>query len=181
MYESQVTVVGRLATDVSGRRLNNGSTVANFRVASTERRFDQVRGAWGDGDTLYIDVRCWRELAQNAIGSLRKGDPVVVTGRLFTREYEHEGRQRAAITIEARSVAADLNWCTVVLTRTRRRADGSPDDDAGSVAGAVPARAAGGDASGPADHASTTSGPQGDRSPEGSRPQLVSVAPGDEG
>jgi single-strand DNA-binding protein len=65
-------------------------------------------------------VRCWRRLAENAAASLVKGDPVVVTGRLFTRNYEHEGQRRTALTIEASSVAADLSWCTAVLKRDRR-------------------------------------------------------------
>ena len=40
MYETNVTVVGRLATDVGCNRLGDGAVVANFRVASTEP-------AWG--------------------------------------------------------------------------------------------------------------------------------------
>ena len=116
MYETQVTVVGNLLTDVDNHRLNDGTVVANFRVASKERRFDRSGGTWVDGDRLYIDVRCWRGLAQNAFESLKKGDPVVVTGRIFTRNYEHQGQSRTSTTLEARSVAADLAHCTVVLT-----------------------------------------------------------------
>jgi len=179
MYETQLTVVGRLATEVDGRRLNSGTTVANFRIASTERRFDQAGGAWGDGDTLFIDVRCWRGLAENAIRSLTKGDPVVVTGRVFTRDYEHLGQRRTTTTLEARSVAADLAHCTVVLTRTRRGVVDT-DSDGGRV-GREEAEAheddgrpePGGDASAVVD---SPAGPQ----PDGLRPQLVGVAPGDE-
>ena len=123
MYETQVTIVGNLLTDVDSHRLNDGTAVANFRVASKERRWDRGSGTWVDGDRLFIDVRCWRGLAQNALDSLRKGDPVVVTGRIFTRKYEHQGQRRTSTTIEARSVAADLAHCTVVLSRTRRAAD----------------------------------------------------------
>lgn len=155
MYETQVTVVGRLTTDVGARRLNSGTTVANFRVASTERRRDHAGGEWGDGDTLYIDVRCWRSLAENAARSLSKGDPVVVTGRMFTREYEHEGQRRSTITLEARSVAADLAHCWVLLTRTRRGTAEAPD--AGEVA---------------------HDGGTGQEVPQ---PDLVGVAPGAEG
>jgi len=120
MYETQVTVVGRLATEVGQNRLTDGTAVANFRVGSTERRYDRATGGWVDGDKLFLDVRCWRRLAENAAASLVKGDPVVVTGRLFTRNYEHEGQRRTAVTIEASSIAADLSWCTAVLKRDRR-------------------------------------------------------------
>ena len=121
MYETHVTVVGNLATAVDRQRLADGRTVANFRVASTERRYDKATDGWVDGESLFVDVRCWRALADNADASLVKGDRVVVTGRLFTRNYEHEGQRRSAMTLDAQTVAADLSRCTAVLTRTRRQ------------------------------------------------------------
>src|SRR5689334_19345880 len=120
MYETNVTVIGRLATDVGWSRLGDGTVVSNFRVASTERRYDRATGGWVDGEKLFVDVRCWRRLAENAAASLVKGDPVVVTGKLYSRNYEHEGQRRTAVTVEAQNVAADLSRCTVVLKRDRR-------------------------------------------------------------
>lgn len=181
MYETQVTVVGNLLTEVDTRRFNDGSTIANFRVASRERRYDRAGGTWVDGDRLFIDVRCRRRLAENATSSLKKGDPVVVTGRIFTRDYEHQGQRRTATTLEAHSVAADLTYCTVVLTRTRRAADAVGGED-GKPTVALPDgheadRNAGeldGDPAGPVERAI-------DRRPDGAHPDLVGVAPGDEG
>ena len=147
MYETHVTVVGNLATAVERQRLADGRTVANFRVASTERRYDKATDGWVDGESLFVDVRCWRALADNADASLVKGDRVVVTGRLFTRTYEHEGQRRSAMTLDAQTVAADLSRCTAVLNRTRRQdaavaaepsvADRSGDDTSRLV-GAAP-------------------------------------------
>ena len=147
MYETHVTVVGNLATAVDRHRLADGRTVANFRVASTERRYDKATDGWVDGESLFVDVRCWRALADNADASLVKGDRVVVTGRLFTRTYEHEGQRRSAMTLDAQTVAADLSRCTAVLTRTRRQ-DGAvaaeppaadhAGDDTSRLVGAVP-------------------------------------------
>ena len=126
MFETHMTVVGKLITEVDQRRLADGSAVANFRVVSTERRYDRDLGGWTDGDKLFLDVRCWRRVAENAFASLVKGDAVVVTGRLHTREFEHDGRRRSTVTLEAQSVAADLAWCTAVLNRTSRRGEASP-------------------------------------------------------
>jgi single-strand DNA-binding protein len=151
MYETQVSVVGRLATDISHKRLNDGTSVANFRIASTERRYDRATGGWVDGDELFVDVKCWRRLADNALASLVKGDPVVVVGRLYTRNYEHEGQRRTATTVEAHNVGANLARCTVVLKRDRRASgeagpagdqEAGLSDDAegpGALVGAVPA------------------------------------------
>jgi single-strand DNA-binding protein len=122
MFETHVTIVGNVVTPVDRRRFADGRVVANFRVGSTERRYDRATGGWVDGERLYVEVNCWRFLADNAAASLVKGDPVVVTGKLYTRDYEHEGQRRTAVTVEALSVAADLAHCTAVLTRTRRGA-----------------------------------------------------------
>ena len=154
MYETNVTVVGRLASEVSRHQFGDGTSVTNFRVASTERRQDRATGGWVDGDTLYVDVRCRRKLAENAAACLVKGDPVVVTGKLYTRNYEHEGQRRTAVTVDAQNVGADLLRCTVVLKRDRQA----------SMAAAVP-----GD-QGP-DAPSDAVGPA----------ALVGVAPGGEG
>ena len=134
MFETHLTVVGKLITGVEQRRFADGSVVANFRIVSTERRYDQDARSWGDGDKLFLDVACWRRLAENTFASLVKGDVVVVTGRLHTREFEHEGRRRSTVTLEARSVGPDLSRCTAVLDRADRRdtasapADGTGDD-----------------------------------------------------
>jgi single-strand DNA-binding protein len=171
MYETHVTVVGNVATAIAQHRLADGTVVANFRVGSTQRRYDRASGGWVDGDSLYVDVTCWRSLAENAVASLVKGDPVVVTGRLYTRTYEHEGQRRTAVTLEAQSVAADLAWCTAVLTRTRRRtaaastASDAPADDQPEPVGAAPLSAA----------------PDGGEEPADGGARLVGAAPGNEG
>ena len=121
MFETRLTVVGKLVTEVDRRRFADGGVVANFRVVSTERRYDRSAAGWTDGDRLFLDVTCRRQVAENAFASLVKGDAVVVTGRLYTREFEHEGRRRSTVTLEAHSVAADLTWCTAVVNRTGRR------------------------------------------------------------
>jgi single-strand DNA-binding protein len=159
MNETQVTVVGNVATPIGKRRLNDGTVVANFRVGSTERRYDRVAGQWVDGDRLYVDVSCWRQLAENTIASLVKGDPVVVTGRLYTHNYEYEGQRRSMMRLDAHSVAADLAYCTASVTRTKRVV--APAQAAGAEAGAGGDSAAGGaDAEQTAGHDSTPPAPR---------------------
>ena len=130
MFETQMCVVGKLVSGVDRRRFADGSVLANFRVMSTERRYDRAVGGWTDGDKLFLDVTCRRRLAENAFASLVKGDAVVVTGRLYTRTFEHEGQRRSTVTLDAQSVAADLTWCTAVLSRTGPRAGAQTEPDA---------------------------------------------------
>lgn len=108
MNETWVTVVGNVASDVSWRRIPNGNEVANFRLMSTERRFDAENGAWEDGPRVAVRVNCWRRLGENVRTCVAKGDPVVVRGKLSVREYEADGVRRTSTEIEARSVGLDL-------------------------------------------------------------------------
>ena len=130
MNETPVTIVGTVVKDLRGRRVgDDGAMVVNFRIAANERRFDKETGQWGDGDSLYITVTCWRRLAENVLASLVKGDPVVVTGKLRTRDFEgKDGESRSVTEMEASAVGADLARCTTTVRRNRRTeppADGS--------------------------------------------------------
>ena len=119
MFETPITVVGRLITDVTTRLTTAGAKVSNFRIACQERRFDKESGAWVDGDRMYLAVACWRGLADGVAASLAKGDQVVVTGRFRIREYTtDDGSRRSSAEIDARSVGPDLLWHTVLVNRS---------------------------------------------------------------
>ncbi|MGO1183846.1 MAG: single-stranded DNA-binding protein [Micrococcaceae bacterium] len=120
-----ITIRGNLAADPKSRVLPDGSTeVLEFRVASTERRFDRQSERWIDGNTSWFTVNCYRGLARNARRSLSKGQPVVVTGRLSVRTWttkEPEGeapKTGTTVQIEAESVGHDLSrgWTDFVRT-----------------------------------------------------------------
>ena len=137
MNETEVTVVGNVISDVKSRRTGEGVRVVNFRVASNERRFDKGTGEWVDGDRFFVSVTCWRKLANGVAASLSKGDPVVVTGRLYTRGYEVEGQRRSVTEIEANAVGPDLSRCSAELTRVRRAATEDAPAAAAQEDGAV--------------------------------------------
>jgi single-strand DNA-binding protein len=121
MFETQVTVVGNVATAVKGWSLSSGVVVAKFRIASNERRRPAVSGGgWVNGDSLFMQVTCWRQLAENVIDSLGVGDPVIVRGRLYTDDFEYEGQRRTEIRLEAHAIGPDLTRCKAGVTRVRR-------------------------------------------------------------
>jgi single-strand DNA-binding protein len=129
--ETSVTVVGNLVDDPRLRSTDAGVDVASFRVASTSRRYDRESRRWVDSASLFLSVSCWRTLAGNAVASLRKGDPVVVTGRLSTRTWEKDGQVRSSCELEAVAVGPDLARGTAVFRRSPRAVTpGSPGDDA---------------------------------------------------
>ncbi|MFJ5235101.1 single-stranded DNA-binding protein [Kitasatospora sp. NPDC088391] len=152
MDEALVTMVGNAASDVMYRETAGGVSVANFRLAAKERRYDRERGDWSDGETTWVTVVAWRRLAVNLVGSINKGDPVVVNGRLRVREWGEEGARRVEVEVEARSVGHDLSRGTTTFRRAVEAKSplpqgGSPTDRspvagrAGERAGAGGARA----------------------------------------
>jgi len=108
IIDSHVDLAGFVASEPSFKRLENGTSTAKLRVAYTERRFSRETGEWADGPTSFVTVLCWRTLADNVAISLRKGEPVVVRGRLRVREYEgKDGSPRIAVEVDGREPGPD--------------------------------------------------------------------------
>jgi len=57
--------------------------IVKFRLASNARR-RAADGTWEPGNSLYMTVNCWGRLAKGVVGSLSKGDAVVVGQGLLT-------------------------------------------------------------------------------------------------
>jgi single-strand DNA-binding protein len=120
MNDTAMTIVGNLVDEPRLRLTKNGHSVASFRVASTSRRFDREQAKWVDNATLFVTVTCWRSLAENVVASLHKGQPVVVSGRYYMREYIVEEATRATYELEANAVGHDLTRGIADFRKTSR-------------------------------------------------------------
>jgi single-strand DNA-binding protein len=111
VFDTNIAVIGNVLTAPEWRKTSNsGHLVANFRVASTSRRLDRETGRWVDGNSLRVRVVCWRKLAEGIAASLAVGDPVVVTGKLYTRDWtDSENNARTSYEMEAVAVGHDLS------------------------------------------------------------------------
>ncbi|MGD0557358.1 MAG: single-stranded DNA-binding protein [Streptosporangiaceae bacterium] len=105
--EAFATVAGYATADPMFRTTKDGAEVAHIRVACTPRRVDR-NGAWQDGQTSYFSVTCWRKLAVAVKASIRKGDPVLVRGRMRTRTWQTEERTVSEVEIDADAMGHDL-------------------------------------------------------------------------
>ncbi len=86
-----VTVVG-WAGNTPKQVIGEGVPFTSFRVSARERRYDARTQEWVDVRTEWFTVKAFRDLAFNLAASVRSGDPVVVTGRLRTEEWQAKGR-----------------------------------------------------------------------------------------
>jgi single-strand DNA-binding protein len=117
VYETNVTIVGRMISEPEYKQTRNDVEVTTFRMASNERRYDKETREWVDGDSLFVHVTCWRRLAFTVQACLHKGEPVMVTGRLYSRSFEVDGSRRMVTEMEAWAVGPDLNRCTLTIHR----------------------------------------------------------------
>jgi single-strand DNA-binding protein len=121
VFETNIVVVGNVLTAPEWRKTaSTGALVATFRIASTARRMDRESGRWIDGDSLRLRVSCWRRLAEGVSASIAVGDPVVVMGRLFTRDWtDNDGNPRLSYEMEASAIGHDLARGKAKFFRTR--------------------------------------------------------------
>jgi single-strand DNA-binding protein len=148
MHDAQVNLAGYVATEPRFRKVAGDTSSTKLRVAYTSRRRDRETGEWTDGPTSFVNIQCWRTLADNVAMSVRKGEPVLVMGRLQVRRFEDaEGNPRTAVEVEATSVGHDLTRGVAKFARTKwpstaddiAAAEGAPGpgDGAGARDGAA--------------------------------------------
>jgi single-strand DNA-binding protein len=143
--ETTLTIAGNLTGDPDLRYTPTGTAVAAFTVAASRRVYDAESGQWKDADTLFLRCSVWRQLAEHAAESLRKGMRVVVTGRLKQREYEtSEGDKRTVYEVDADDVGPSLRWATAKVAKTTRERAPHPADDDQWASDYEPAGAAAG-------------------------------------
>lgn len=128
--DTVITVVGNLTDDPELRFTPSGAPVSNFTVASTPRSFDKESQEWRDGESMFLRCSIWRQYAENVAESLRKGDRVIVQGRLKQRSYEtSEGEKRTVFELDVEEIGPALRFRTVKhgerTTRSRGEDRGS--------------------------------------------------------
>jgi len=140
--DTYVPMRGNLVGDPKQTVTASGVKVTKFRLASNGRRYDPARGAYVDTDTVFMSVTCWRQLGDNVMQSLRKGDTVFVYGRLRFSEYEDStngGGRRQSYDIDALTIGPDLNRYATSLIRLPRELPALPEQAQNSPEVAEPA------------------------------------------
>jgi single-strand DNA-binding protein len=115
-----VTVAGNLTRDPEIRYTREGQATTSLSVAVNRRWQNQQTKEWEES-VSFLDVVCWRDLAENVALSLTKGSRVLVSGRLEQRSWETDGgERRSKVEIVADDVAASLRFATTDVHRVHR-------------------------------------------------------------
>lgn len=109
MSETLVTMSGNVVADPELRFMNQSGTAAcNFSIASTPRKFNKQTNEWEDGATTFLRVNAFRQNAEGASDVLRKGDAVIVTGKLKQRSYEKDNVKHTVYELEADEIGKSV-------------------------------------------------------------------------
>jgi single-strand DNA-binding protein len=103
MTVNKVTLIGNLGRDAEIRITVNGATIANLRLATTDRRKAQD-GTWED-HTEWHSVVAFGKTAEIMEKWGKKGKMLYIDGRLQTREYtDKDGNKRWSTEVVANEI-----------------------------------------------------------------------------
>lgn len=87
---NRVEIQGRLTRDIELHNTNNGGCVASFTIAWSERRGDKEQ-------KTFPTVVAWNKNAEFVSKYFKKGQEMIVEGKLVDREWEdREGNRRVS-------------------------------------------------------------------------------------
>ena len=124
---NKVILVGNLGRDPEVRTTQNGATVCNMTVATTERWKDRNSGEQRER-TEWHRIVLWEKLAEIAERYLVKGSKVYLEGQLQTRKWtDQNGQDRYSTEI----VLQGFNGRLVLLDARQRNGEQrrEPDND----------------------------------------------------
>lgn len=126
---NQATICGRLGRDPEMRRLQNGNAVTNLNIATSERWKDKQTGEMKEKTEWHRVVIFAGQLAEAVERHSKKGDMLLVQGKLQTRKWtDKEGVEKYST-----EVVVDFNGTVKFLTPKSESGGGSQTQDDGGM------------------------------------------------
>ena len=97
---NQTVIVGRIVKDPELKETDSGKKVTNITLA-VPRSFKNMNGEY---ETDYIPCVLWKGVAESTTQYCKKGDLVVIKGRIQSRSYETEEEKRYVVELIAEKV-----------------------------------------------------------------------------
>ena len=96
---NKIILIGNMVADIVMKYTPQGTPVATLRLA-----VNSGKNKSGEKETLFIDSVVFGKTAENCDKYLKKGDPVLIEGKLRERKWESEGAKRSKMEIYVQSV-----------------------------------------------------------------------------
>lgn len=94
---NRVILLGNVTRPIELKYLQNGTAVAEIGLAVNEKYKNQ-QGNMVES-AVFVDVTVWKRTAEIANEYLRKGDPVLIEGKLRFEQWESDGQKRSKLKV----------------------------------------------------------------------------------
>lgn len=96
---NKVIIVGNITKDIELKTTQSGLSVTTFGIAVNDKQN-------GKEITNFFNVTCWRSTAEFVARWCKKGDPILVCGKLNNRSWtDNQGNKRTTTEITADEVS----------------------------------------------------------------------------
>ena len=136
-----LTIVGNITGEPELRFTPSGAAVVNFTVAENHRKFNKETNQWEDNGASFYRCSLWRDAAENFAESGKRGDRVIVRGRVTAESYTpNEGPARVSLNLDVDEVGLSSKFATVKATKAER-GNNNAGNNGNGFAGNAPAAA----------------------------------------
>lgn len=95
---NKVILIGNVGMDPDVRYVDNGTCVAQVKLATTERGYTLQNGTQVPDRTEWHNLVFWKGIAERVERNVHKGDKIAVEGKLRNRTFETRDHQTRTIT-----------------------------------------------------------------------------------
>jgi single-strand DNA-binding protein len=90
MSVNKIILIGNVGKEPEVKYYDNGVSVANFSMATTERGYTAANGTQVPDRTEWHNIVLWRGLAEIAEKYVHKGSKIYIEGKIRTRSYDDQ-------------------------------------------------------------------------------------------
>lgn len=98
MSVNKVILVGHVGKDPDVKHFDNGTAVASFSLATTEKGYTAQNGTTIPDRTEWHNIVCWRGLAKVAEQYVKKGSQLYIEGKIRSRSYDDANGVKRYVT-----------------------------------------------------------------------------------
>lgn len=96
MVRNKVTLIGRIAKDITVKKTTNGDSVTTFPLAVSEGK-----DAQGNDKAIFVNCTAWKGTADLLAQYCKKGDRIGVEGHLVQKKWEERQVTLTEVVIES--------------------------------------------------------------------------------
>ena len=98
MSVNKIILVGNVGKDPDIKHFDNGSMVASFSLATTEKGYTAQNGTSIPDRTEWHNIVCWRGLAKVVEQFVKKGSQLYIEGKIRSRSYDDASGLKRYVT-----------------------------------------------------------------------------------